>query len=82
MRSPAVMAALAVSAQWGKSQKQRRDLQRLGRDVVAASTTEGDVLEVLENIRQRMRPDLPPLDEQIDGIIGQSGMKPRLSVVK
>jgi hypothetical protein len=76
------MAALAVSAEWGKSPKQQRVLQRLVRDVVAASTTEGGVLEVLEQIRQQTRPDLPPLDEQIDGVIGQSGMKPRLAIVK
>jgi hypothetical protein len=75
------MAALAVSAQWGTSPKQRRVLQRLVRDVVASSTTEREVLVFLEGIRQQMRPDLPPLDEQIDGMTGP-GMKPRLALVK
>jgi hypothetical protein len=81
MRSPAVMVALAVSAQWGKSPKQRRVLQRLVRDVVASSMTEREVLVFLEGIRQQMRPDLPPLDEQIDGMMGPD-MKPRLALVK
>jgi hypothetical protein len=75
------MMALAVSAEWGKSQRQRRVLERLVRDVVAASRTETEVLRFLEGIRQQMRPDLPPLDEQIDTMLAQSGMKARLSVV-
>ena len=35
----------------------------------------------LEKIRQEMRPDLPPLDAQIDGMMGL-GMKPKLAIVK
>jgi hypothetical protein len=75
------MMALAVSAGWGQSQKQRRVLQRLVREAVAASWTEAEVLRFLEGIRHQMRPDLPPLDEQIDTMLAQSGMKARLAVV-
>jgi hypothetical protein len=78
---PAIVAVLAVSAGRGKSWKQRLVLQRLVRDVVAASVTEADALETLERIRQETRLDLPPLDEHIDGMIGQ-GTKPRLAVVR
>jgi hypothetical protein len=82
MGRPAVIAALALSAGWGKSPKERLVLRCLVRDVVAASLTEEEVLRFLERIRQEMRPDHPPLDEQIDGMIGRSGVKPRLSIVK
>jgi hypothetical protein len=82
MNSPAVMAALAASAEWGRSRKQRRVLQRLVRDVAAASRTEEEVLDLLEGIRQQMRPDLASLDEQVDTMLAQSSMKPKLTIVK
>ena len=78
--SPAVEAALAVSARWAKSPKERFVLRCLGQDVVASSTTEEEVLRFLEGLRQQRRPDLPPLDEQIDGMMGL-GMKPGVILV-
>ena len=78
MRRPAVMAAIVVSWGWGRTPEERQALETVVSGGLASSTTEAEVLAFMEGIRQRMRPNLPTVYAQVDTLLAQLGLEPRL----
>jgi hypothetical protein len=78
MDRPVVMAAIVVSGTWGRTAEEREALETVRSAGLASSTTEGEVLTFLEGIRQRVRPDLPTVYAQVDVLLAQLGLEPRL----
>ena len=81
MSRPTVMAAIVVSGGWGRTAEERQALETVVSGGVASRTTEGEVLAFLEGIRQRLRPDLPTVYAQVDTLLAQLGLEPRLPTV-
>jgi hypothetical protein len=78
MSTPVVMAAVVVSGGWGRTPEERQALETVVSGRLASSPTEGELLTFLEGVRQRVRPDLPTIYQQIDVLLAQVGLEPRL----
>jgi hypothetical protein len=81
MSRPAVMAAIVVSWGWGRTPEERQTLETVVSGGLRLSTTEAEALAFMEWIRQGMRPDLPTVYAQVDTLLAQLDLEPRLPTV-